>query len=88
MLVVYLLHFRLELGSMDGKPPDVYGHLTGRKRLAIIILGAISGIFVAVMFAFFAGRSVSPIELVVGAVLGGLLGLSASLGEVRRKRNS
>jgi hypothetical protein len=73
---------------MDGKPPDVYGHLTGRKRLAIVILGAISGAIVAVMFAFFAGRSVNPIELVVGAVLGGLLGLSASLGEVRRKRNS
>ncbi len=72
---------------MSGTPPDLYGHLTGRKRLAIALLGAISGAAVAVMFAFFARQPVTPIELIAGAAIGGLLGLSASLGEVRRKRS-
>lgn len=66
--------------------PDRYGHLTGRKRLTIVILGAVSGISVAILFAFFARQTVNPLELIAGAIIGGLLGLSASLGEARRKR--
>ncbi len=65
---------------------NIYGRLTGRKRWAIMLLGAVSGAIVAVMFAGFAQRTVAPIELIIGAVIGGLLGLSASLGEARRKR--
>lgn len=72
---------------MSKQSPDVYGYLTGRKRLAITIVGALSGLAVAVMFALFAQRAITPIELAAGAVIGGLLGLSASLGEVRRKRS-
>jgi uncharacterized membrane protein YqgA involved in biofilm formation len=66
--------------------PEIYGHLTGRKRLAIMLSGALSGLAVAIMFAFFAQRSVTTIELIIGAVIGAILGLSASLGEQRRKR--
>ena len=36
--------------------------------------------------AAFARQPVALIELIIGAAIGGLLGLSASLGEVRRKR--
>jgi hypothetical protein len=64
---------------------NIYGRLTGRKRWAIVILGAVSGMIVAVMFAGFAQRTVAPLELIVGAIIGGLLGLSASLGEAKRK---
>ena len=73
---------------MTDQPPtgEIYGHLTGRKRLTIMLLGAISGVAVAIMFAFFAQRSVTTIELIIGAVIGAILGLSASLGEKRRKR--
>jgi phosphate/sulfate permease len=73
---------------MIDQPPtgEIYGHLTGRKRFIIMVLGALSGVTVAIMFAFFAQRSVTTIELIIGAVLGALLGLSASLGEKRRKR--
>jgi ABC-type uncharacterized transport system permease subunit len=65
----------------------IYGRLTGRRRWAIVLLGAFSGLIVAVMFAGFAGRTAAPIELIVGAIIGGLLGLSASLGEARRNRS-
>jgi hypothetical protein len=65
---------------------EIVGRITGRKRAAIILIGAVSGLIVAVMFAAFAHQSVAPIELIIGAAIGGLLGLSASLGEARRKR--
>jgi uncharacterized membrane protein YccC len=65
---------------------EIYGRITGRKRAAIIIVGAVSGLIVAAMFAAFARQPVAPIELIIGAAIGGLLGLSASLGEARRKR--
>ncbi len=64
---------------------DEYGHLTGRKRLVIFLMGALTGLAVAAMFAWFAGRSPTVLELIVGIVLGGVLGLSASLGERRRR---
>ena len=73
---------------MAEQPPtgDIYGQLTGRKRLTIMLLGAVAGLTVAIMFAFFAQRSVTTIELIIGAVIGAILGLSASLDEKRRKR--
>jgi uncharacterized membrane protein YqgA involved in biofilm formation len=73
---------------MTEQPPtgEIYGHLTGRKRVTIMLLGALSGLAVAIMFAFFAQRSVTISELIIGAAIGALLGLSASLGEKRRKR--
>jgi predicted membrane-bound spermidine synthase len=66
---------------------EVYGRLTGRKRVLIMLLGAIGGAIVALLFAIFARRSPDLIELIVGAIIGALLGLSASLGETRRKRS-
>ena len=65
---------------------EIYGRITGRKRVAIILIGAVSGLIVTVMFAAFARQPVATIELISGAAIGGLLGLSASLGEARRKR--
>ncbi|HZY44856.1 MAG TPA: hypothetical protein VFF70_08920 [Anaerolineae bacterium] len=65
----------------------MYGRLTGRKRVMIMLLGAIGGAIVAIVFALFARRSIVAIDLIVGAIIGGLLGLSASLGETRRKRS-
>jgi hypothetical protein len=64
--------------------PDIYGRLTGRRRWAIVLLGAVSGVTVALIFAWFANRTTNGVELLIGAVAGGLLGLSASLGERRR----
>ncbi len=64
---------------------NIYGRLTGRKRWLIVVGGALSGITVAMIFAWFAGRSIGPVDLIAGAVIGGLLGLSASLGEKRHK---
>ncbi len=70
-------------------PPDnTYGRLTGWKRLAIIVLGAVSGAAVALMFSVFSGRPTPVWELIIGALGGALLGLSASLGEMRRKKPS
>jgi phosphate/sulfate permease len=66
---------------------EVYGRMTGRKRLIVVIVGAVSGAIVAVMFAWFAHRPVQPLDLIVGAIIGGVLGLSASLGEVKRRRS-
>lgn len=66
---------------------EIYGHMTGRRRLIIVIVGAISGAIVAVMFAWFARHPVQPIDLIVGVIIGGVLGLSASLGEAKRKRS-
>jgi len=66
--------------------PDIYGHLTGKKRLAIVALGAISGAGVALLFSMFSGHPPPAWEIILGALGGGLLGLSASLGEVRRKK--
>lgn len=63
---------------------DLYGRLTGRRRWAIILLGALSGIGVDLIFAWFGDRAVSPGDLILAAVVGALLGLSASLGEKRR----
>lgn len=65
----------------------MYGRLTGRKRVLIMLLGAIGGAIVAILFALFAHRSIVAIDLIVGAIIGALLGLSASLGETRRKRS-
>ena len=63
-----------------------YGRLTGRKRWAIVLLGALSGITVDLIFAGFGNRAVGPSDLILAAVIGALLGLSASLGEKRRRR--
>jgi predicted membrane-bound spermidine synthase len=73
---------------MSEQPPtgEIYGRLTGRRRLTIVLLGALSGLAVAVMFAVFARQSPTLLELIAGAIIGALLGLSASLGEQRRKR--
>lgn len=73
---------------MTEQPPpgEVYGHLTGRKRLTIMLLGAVSGLAVALLFAAFARQAPSTLELIIGAIVGAALGLSASLGEKRRKR--
>jgi len=65
---------------------NVYGRLTGRKRLAIIVIGALTGIVVDFIFALFAGRAVGPGDVLIGIVGGGLLGLSASFGENRRRK--
>jgi len=66
---------------------NIYGRLTGHRRWLIILIGAISGITVDMLFAWFAGRSVGPGDLLIGAVIGALLGLSASLGEKRRRKD-
>ena len=73
---------------MAEQPPtgEIYGHLTGRKRVSIMLLGAISGVAVAALFALFARQSPAPADLIIGAIIGAALGLSASLGEKRRKR--
>ncbi len=76
---------------MSDTPPsssDTYGRLTGRKRLAIVALGAISGAMVALLFSMFSGRPAPTWEVIIGAIGGALLGLSASLGEARRKKSS
>jgi len=65
---------------------NIYGRLTGRKRWAIVIIGALSGITVDLIFAWFSNRTVGPGDLILAAVIGALLGLSASLGEKRRRR--
>ena len=74
---------------MSDQPPasdNVYGRLTGWKRLAIVVLGAISGAVVALMFSVFSGQPTPTWELILGTLGGALLGLSASLGERRRKK--
>ncbi len=74
---------------MEDKTPtssNVYGRLTGWKRFAIILLGAVSGALVALLFSMFSGRPTPTWEIIIGALGGALLGLSASLGEVRRKK--
>lgn len=76
---------------MDDKtstPANIYGRLSGWKRWAIIALGAISGVIVALLFSVFSGRPTPTWEIVIGAIGGALLGLSASLGEVRRKKDT
>jgi peptidoglycan/LPS O-acetylase OafA/YrhL len=71
--------------SNQTPPSDhIYGRLTGWKRLAIVALGAISGALVALLFSVFSGQPTPTWELILGALGGALLGLSASLGEVRR----
>jgi len=64
---------------------ELYGRLTGRKQRAIIVLGAVSGVVIALMFAVFGQQSPSALELIAGAIIGGFLGWSASLGEKRRR---
>jgi peptidoglycan/LPS O-acetylase OafA/YrhL len=74
---------------MSDQPPasdNTYGRLTGWKRLAIVVLGAVSGAAVALMFSVFSGHPAPPWELILGTLGGALLGLSASLGERRRKK--
>jgi len=66
--------------------PDIYGRLTGKKRVAIVVLGAVSGAGVALLFSMFSGHPPPAWEIILGAVGGALLGFSASLGEVRRKK--
>ncbi len=76
---------------MSDQPPaseNVYGRLTGWKRLAIIVLGAISGAVVALLFSVFSGQPTPTWEIILGILGGALLGLSASLGEVRRKKST
>lgn len=64
---------------------DTYGRLGGRRRLVIVLAGAVSGVVVDFLFAVFSGRAIGPGDLILASVIGGLLGLSASLGEKRRK---
>ena len=74
---------------MTNQPPssdDIYGRLTGGKRLAIVVLGAISGAAVALLFSVFSGHPTPTWEVIIGLLGGALLGFSASLGEVRRKK--
>jgi peptidoglycan/LPS O-acetylase OafA/YrhL len=74
---------------MSEQPPssdNVYGRLTGWKRVAIVVLGAISGAVVALLFSVFSGQPTPTWELILGTIGGALLGLSASLGEQRRKK--
>jgi peptidoglycan/LPS O-acetylase OafA/YrhL len=76
---------------MSDQPPasdNLYGRLTGWKRIALVVLGAISGAVVALMFSVFSGHPTPTWELIIGALGGALLGLSASLGEVRRKKSA
>jgi hypothetical protein len=75
------------MSDIPPSQPDIYGRLTGKKRLAIVALGAISGAGVALLFSMFSGHPPPAWEIILGAVGGGLLGLSASLGEVRRKKS-
>lgn len=65
---------------------DLYGRLTGRKRVLIVLAGASTGVVIDILFALFSGRVVGPGDLILAAVLGALLGLSASLGEKRRRK--
>ncbi len=67
---------------------NTYGRLTGWKRWAIVALGAISGAVVALLFSVFSGQPTPTWELILGALGGALLGLSASLGETRRKKSA
>ena len=64
---------------------DAYGRLTGRRRRAIVLLGALSGIVIDLIFAWFGGRAAGLGDVILAAVVGALLGLSASLGEKRRR---
>jgi prepilin signal peptidase PulO-like enzyme (type II secretory pathway) len=64
---------------------NIYGRLTGRRRWLIVIIGAISGITIDLIFAWFGNRMVGPGDILIAALLGAVLGLSASLGEKRRK---
>ena len=52
----------------------------------MIVLGAISGAVVALMFSVFSGQPTPTWELILGTLGGALLGFSASLGERRRKK--
>lgn len=66
---------------------DVYSRLTGWRRVAIVVLGAISGALVALLFSGFSGQPTPGWEIILGTLGGAVLGLSASLGEVRRKKS-
>ncbi len=72
------------MSNQPPSPDNLYGHLTGWKRLAIVALGAISGALVALLFSIFSGHPTPTWELIIGTIGGALLGLSASLGEARR----
>ena len=74
------------MSNQPPSPDNIYGHLTGWKRFAIVALGAISGAVVALLFSVFSGHPTPTWELILGAIGGALLGLSASLGEVQRKK--
>jgi peptidoglycan/LPS O-acetylase OafA/YrhL len=74
------------MSDQTPEPDNVYGRLTGGKRLAIVVLGAISGAVVALLFSVFSGQPTPTWELILGTLGGALLGLSASLGEKRRKK--
>ena len=75
------------MSDQSSTPSDIYGRLSGRKRLAIVVLGAVSGAVVALLFSVFSGRPVPAWEIILGALGGAVLGVSASLGEVRRKKS-
>ena len=74
---------------MSNHPPvsdNTYGRLTGWKRLALVVLCAISGAVVALMFSVFSGHPTPTWELIIGAigvVLPGLSAATAALPVVR-----
>ena len=76
------------MSEQPSSSSNLYGHLTGWRRLAIVVLGGISGAVVALLFSVFSGHPAPTWELILGALGGALLGLSASLGEVRRKKTA
>ena len=71
--------------SDQTQPPDhVYERLTGWRRWAIVVSGAVAGAMVALLFSAFGGRPTPLWEIIIGMLGGALLGFSASLGEARR----
>jgi peptidoglycan/LPS O-acetylase OafA/YrhL len=76
------------MSQQPSSSDNTYGRLTGWKRFAIIVLGAISGALVALMFSVFSGHPTPTWELILGTIGGAVLGWSASLGEVRRKKSA
>ena len=51
-----------------------------------LVLLILAGAAVALLFSVFSGHPTPTWELIVGLLGGALLGFSASLGEVRRKK--
>jgi len=56
---------------MSDQPPasdNIYSRLTGWKRVAIVVLGAVSGAVVALMFSVFSGQPTPMWELILGTL--------------------